>query len=701
MGYKIGVDVGGTFTDICLFDEETGAVHVHKLPSTPGDPSEAIGNGIIQILEQNDVPAKSVTYLAHGTTVATNATLERKGCRTGIITTKGFRDLIELARQKRPSLYDVQADKPAPIVYKQFRKEVNERLNYKGEILTPLNPDEVAAVVDELKALGVVAYAVCLLHAYINPVHEQMIAGIIRDRHPEAYISISSSVVPEYREYERMSTTALNSYIGPLVGKYATRFKQRVLDMGMSLVPYINQSNGGLMSIETTFSYPIRTALSGPAAGVSGANYIAQAARIDNFITFDMGGTSTDVSLVEHNTPRLTTSKNIADFPVRVPMIDVTAVGAGGGSIAWVDNGGVLKVGPHSAGAVPGPAAYCKGGILPTVTDANVVLHRLNPQRILGGRMPIDEQAAYNAIEEHLARPLNISVLDAARGIITVVNSNMDRAIRIVSVERGYDPREFVLMAFGGAGALHAAMVGKNLDIGKVLIPCNSGILCAMGLLVSDIRSDYVKTCLLPFQIDNIAQINSCLHDLAADGDAWLAGEKVPPEQRVQIRSADMRYVGQNFELSIPFDIEQLDEESFLRIRARFDDEHKREYGYCWESADVQIVNCRVAALGKVSTIKLSEQQQPEKDAAAAIIDTRDVYFEETQDYVATHIYNRNLLRYGNLLCGPAIIEQMDATIVVPPGHRAEVDSNLSIMIIHDNDPKKNEREGAIAHECI
>jgi len=481
-----------------------------------------------------------------------------------------------------------------------------------------------------------------------------------------------------------MTTTALNSYIGPKVGIYAKQFKQRVKDMGMNLTPYINQSNGGLMSIETTFENPIRTALSGPAAGVSGANYITKLAGVKNIITFDMGGTSTDVSLIENYSPKLTTAKAIAEFPVKVPMTDVTAVGAGGGSIAWIDNGGMMKVGPESAGAYPGPIAYSRGGDKPTVTDANVVLHRLNPKVILGGRMEIDEEAAYKAIEEKLAKPLGMSTLDAARGIITVVNSNMARAIRVVSVERGYDPREFVVVAFGGAGALHAVNVAKDLGIHKVMIPCNPGILCAVGLLVSDIRSDYVKTSIANFVPENIAQMNDNFKELTDKGDAWLNDEKIDEEHKVIIRHADMRYYGQNFELSIEIPYEEITEDNIDEIRNLFHQAHKREYGYCNEGALVQIVNYRATALGKVQTIELVEHPVEGPDASAAIIGKRDVYFEEAGEYVDTNIYNRDLIKAGNEVQGPAIIEQMDSTIVVPPGHTARADRYLNLMISYE-----------------
>jgi len=681
MIYKIGVDVGGTFTDVCIFNQVTGDVKVHKLPSTPWDPSEAIGDGISQIMSMNDVLPHDMAYLAHGTTVATNATLERKGCRTGIITTKGFRDLIELARQTRASLYDVQVDKPRPIIFRRYRKEIDERIMYDGNIFKAIDRKEVERVVDELKAEGVESYAVCLMHAYKNPVHEKLVEEIIKERHPEAYVSISSDVLPEYREYERMTTTALNSYIGPIVGKYANLFKQRVKEMGMSVTPYINQSNGGLMSIETTFGKPIKTALSGPAAGVSGATYMTKLAGIKDIITFDMGGTSTDVCLIQNNTPKLTTSKAIAEFPVRVPMTDVTAVGAGGGSIAWIDNGGMLKVGPESAGASPGPVSYGRGGALPTVTDANVVLHRLNPKYILGGRMKIDEEAAYKAIEEKIAKPMGISTIEAARGIVTVVNSNMARAIRVVSVERGYDPREFTLVAFGGAGALHAVKVGKDLGIKKVMIPGNPGILCAVGLLVSDIRSDYVKTNIADFDKENIDLMNECFQSLVDEGNAWLDDEKIPGSQKVIIKRADMRYFGQNFELSIDVNYDKIDESNIEEIKALFHREHKREYGYCREGARIQIVNFRATALGKVSTVKFEEKPDGGEDAGGAVIEERDVYFEEANGYIPTQIYNRDALKTNNTFMGPAVIEQMDATIVVPPGHKVTIDKYHNVMV--------------------
>lgn len=680
MGYKIGVDVGGTFTDVCMFNEEDGKAYVYKLPSTPWDPSEAIGDGIKNTLKEFGVSPKAVSYLAHGTTVATNATLERKGARTALITTKGFRDLIELARQKRASLFDVQVDKPVPIIHTELRYEINERMDYQGNVLIPIDREEVCKVVDELKAKNVTSYAVVFLHSYVNPSHEKLVKEVIQERHPEAYVSISSEVLPEYREYERTTTTALNSYIGPKVGVYANLFKQRIKDMGIQLTPYINQSNGGLMSIETTFQNPIRTALSGPAAGVSGANYICRLAGIKDVITFDMGGTSTDVSLFEKNSPKITTQKNIAEFPTKVPMTDVTAVGAGGGSIAWIDNGGMLKVGPESAGAYPGPISYGRGGKIPTVTDANVVLRRLNPEYILGGKMKIDYQAAYTAIEEQMAKPLGMNVIDAARGIITVVNSNMTRAIRVVSVERGYDPRRFVLMAFGGAGALHAAYVAKEIGIKNILIPANAGILCAIGLLTSDIRSDYVRTNIGFVDYENVDTMNKVFDELVKEGDEWLANENIPEKERLIQKFADIRYFGQNYELTIPVEEAVIDEKVLDKLKETFHREHNREYGHCNPKAAIQVVNYRVVAFGKVSKIQLKEYPESGKDSETAVIARREVFFDEL-GFTNVKIYDRDLLETGNVVAGPAVIEEMDSTIVVPPSFTATVDKYHNLML--------------------
>lgn len=681
MGYKLGVDVGGTFTDLCLFNEDHKETLVLKIPSVPNDPSKAIIEGIKNILKLNHVESESVQYLVHGTTVGTNAAIERKGAKTALITTEGFRDLLELARQTRPSVYNLFKDKPEPLIKRSLRKEVAERLHFDGSVLQSINQEQVEEILKDLAKENITAVSVCFLHSYINPIHENAVKKMIRDFLPDVYVSISSEVLPEYREYERLMTTSLNSYLGPVVSNYVNNFAGNVEKIGIPVRPYINQSNSGVMSIEDAKENPIRTALSGPSAGVSGAAYIAMLAGFENIITFDMGGTSTDVSLIQNSTPRVATGKKVAGFPVQIPMTDVHAVGAGGGSIAWVDNGGILKVGPHSAGATPGPAAYNHGGTEPTVTDANVFLKRLNPRYILDGSMEINYQAAEDAIFEKLSKPLGLDMGDAAKGIIKIVNSNMVRAIRVVSVEQGYDPREFTLVAFGGAGALHAAYVAKELGIKKILIPDNPGILSALGLLVSDLRMDYVKTNRLLASIGNIPLVNKELGELTLQAKEWLQQENVPQNAQIIEQKIDMRYLGQNYELTIHVNNKLNDEKDLVALKNLFHKEHEKTYGYANENEQVEFINYRVVAKGKVSKINLRNHEVGGKDSIHAIIEKREVYFEEADAFILTNVYQRKKLAPNNTIVGPGIIEQMDSTIVIPPDCTAKIDKFRNIII--------------------
>lgn len=681
MGYKLGVDVGGTFTDLCLFNEDQRETMVLKLPSTPEDPSKAIIEGIENILRLNHVAAHSVQYVVHGTTVGTNAAIERKGAKTALLTTEGFRDLLELARQTRPSIYNLFQDKPEPLIKRNLRKEVTERLNFDGSIEKSVDKRQIEQVIKELEKDDIKAVSICFLHSYVNPVHEQLVKEMVQELLPNVYVSTSSEVLPEYREYERLTTTTLNSYLGPVVSQYVTNFADNVEKIGIPVKPYINQSNSGVMSIEMTKANPVRTALSGPSAGVSGAAHIAKLAGYENIITFDMGGTSTDVTLIENSTPKVATGKSVAGFPVQVPMTDVHAVGAGGGSIAWVDNGGILKVGPHSAGANPGPAAYDRGGIEPTVTDANVFLKRLNPEYILDGSMKINYMAANDVISKKLTTPLGLNTEEAAKGIIKIVNSNMVRAIRVVSVEQGHDPREFTLVAFGGAGALHAVDVAKELGMKKVLIPENPGILCALGLLVSDLRMDYVRTNRLVSEVHNLPFINRELDVLKEQANQWLKQENVPKDQRLIECKIDMRYLGQNYELSIPVYGELQTEEDLLNLTSAFHSEHEKTYGYANEKEVIEFINYRVVAIGEVSKIDLRNYEIGDHDSSKALVGERDVYFEEEDRFVKTRIYQRKKLLPMNVIEGPAIVEQMDSTVVIPPNCTAEIDLYQNIVI--------------------
>ncbi|MCF8568542.1 hydantoinase/oxoprolinase family protein [Alicyclobacillus tolerans] len=681
MGYRLGVDVGGTFTDICLFNEESGGISVFKLPSTPDDPSKAIENGIDMILASNHVTAGDVTYLAHGTTVATNAAIERKGAKTAVITTKGFRDLLELGRQTRPSLYNLFCDKPEPLVSRRHRKEITERLMFNGSVLVDIDLNEVESVIEDLLLEGIEAVAVCFLHSYMNPSHEDAVKRLLHEKIPNVYVSTSSDVLQEFREYERFSTTVLNSYLGPIVGKYVTNFATRVWNLGIGVNPYINQSNSGVISIEVAKEKPVRTALSGPSAGVAGAVKVAGLTECRNIITFDMGGTSTDVCLVENLTPKVTTGKKIAGFPVQVPMTDVNAVGAGGGSIAWIDSGGMLKVGPHSAGASPGPAAYGWGGQEPTVTDANVILRRLNPKYILGGKLQIDYDAAVRVIENKICSTLGLNVTDAAKGIITLVNSNMVRAIRAVSVERGYDPRDFTLVSFGGAGALHAAAVARELGMSQIIIPESPGILCALGLLVSDLRMDYSKTRIVVGRDENNEIIHSEFLNLENRAGDWFAQEQIQTDKQHILRNVDMRYAGQNYELTISVDGDFATSADMVQALADFHAEHKKIYGYSNTDQDVEFVSYRVIALGEVSNVNLRVHPKNDLGIEAAVKEEREVYFDEVDQFVRVRVYDRRTLGPGDWIQGPSIVEQMDATTVIPPYSTAHVDDYGNIVI--------------------
>ena len=459
MAYMIGVDVGGTFTDFSVFNQETGELFNYKDSSTPADPSRAIVKGVQDVLALKQASPEQVSYLAHGTTVGTNALIEKKGCRLGLITTKGFKDLMEIGTQRRPSLYNLRAQKPYPLIPSGLNRTVTERIRYDGTVETPLDEEETRRVVRELKEQGVAAIAVCTLFSFINPVHELRIEEIIHEEFPEAYVTISSKLAPEFREFSRMSTTVMNSYLGPVMEKYVNHFRDSIRDIGIQVEPYVTQSNGSIISIKETIDCPIKTALSGPSAGVIAAAFIGKQCEADKIITFDMGGTSADISLIENYTPQVSNEREVEGYPARIPMINIITIGAGGGSIAKIDEGGALKVGPKSAGAAPGPACYMRGGENPCVTDANIVLGKLNSKKILGGRMDVDIELAKKAIREKVCDKSDLDLKRAANGIITVVNSNMVRAIRSVSVEKGYDVREFSLMAFGGAGQIGRAHV--------------------------------------------------------------------------------------------------------------------------------------------------------------------------------------------------------------------------------------------------
>ncbi|WP_420349434.1 hydantoinase/oxoprolinase family protein [Pelagibius sp.] len=678
--WRVGVDSGGTFTDVCLLEEESGRLAVWKVPSTPEDPSVAISGGAREALDRFAGDSALVVFFGHGTTVATNALIQRRGARIGLITSEGFRDLLEIGRQRRPDLYDLQADKPELLVPRDRRLEVPERILHDGAVLSRPSPEVIEEAARRLAAMGIDALAICFLYSFRDPTHERLVAEIAERQLGDAFVTCSSAVCPEFREFERLSTTVVNAFLGPVIKSYLSQLAPRLADAGIQVEPHITQSNGGTISFETAAELPVRTVLSGPSTGVIGALETARAAAIENIITFDMGGTSTDVSLVEAGRPRTTTEAEVHGYPLKVPMIDIHTVGAGGGSIADVDAGGLLKVGPRSAGAAPGPVCYGLGNEEPTVTDANVVMQVLNPRELLGGRMIIDRDKAVAAIERLAAR-LGLDALETAAGIVRVVTASMARAIRVISVQRGHDPRDYCLVAFGGAGPLHASRLARELEIPRVLVPRNPGILCALGLLLTDLRHDLSVTRRLRLDDDAQDAVSDAFAGLSQDAAAWFAREGVPAERRRLVASADMRYAGQNYELNVP--LQKTDGEVPLTdvLRAGFEAAHQRLYGYTAPEEPIEVMTFRIEAYGLVDKPKLGAAPQAGPDAAAARIGEREVYLPECEGFVACPVYDRERLAPGNRIAGPAVIEQMDSTTLVLPEQDATVDPHLNLIL--------------------
>jgi N-methylhydantoinase A len=680
MSLRIGVDTGGTFTDLCAFDEQTGQVHVRKVSSTPDDPGRAIIQGVGELLHQmGGRTIGEVTYFAHGTTVGTNALLTGRGVRTGLITTKGFRDLLELGRGRRPHMYDLQADKPEPFIPRDLRLEVTERIRHDGRIEIPLDTEEVRGAVRELKAQGVESIAVCLLYSYVRPEHERQIGRIIAEEFPEAYVSLSSEVLPEFREFERLSTVVTNAYVGPVVARYLARLRRNLAEAGLKCLPHVTQSNGGIIPFPTAEELPVRLVLSGPSTGVVGAATITAAAGSPDIITFDMGGTSSDVSLVQNGRPKLTSSMELDGRPIRSPMLDIHTVGAGGGSIAWIDSGNHLRVGPASAGAFPGPACYGNGQA-PTVTDANVVLQVLNPEYLLNGQLKIDAQASHRAIKS-LAEPLGLTVQEAAQGIIRVVTANMARAIRVISVQRGYDPRDYVLVPFGGAGPLHASRLALELGSRKILVPETPGAQSALGLLMTDIRSDFMRTQIMLASPANPDEFTKVFTELTDQAYEWYEEEGIEDHRRTLSRRIEMRYAGQNYELPVDVPDGDVTASSVIGLIESFQQAHDRMYGYSAHDEVVEAVTFRVQAVATVPRADLRRSAFEGRNVESAIVGSRDVYLPEEGGYVPCPVYNRALLDVGHHIVGPAIIEQMDTTTLLLSSDVCVVDDLRNLVI--------------------
>lgn len=676
MSYRIAFDVGGTFTDFTLLDVGTGDVRYTKVPSTPSAPSDAIAQGLQRLIDQLQLAPAAISHLGHGTTVATNLVIERKGAKVGLITTKGFRDVLEIGRQTRPHLYNYRIRRPTPLAPRELRLEVSERVMADGSVRSPLDPTEVEAVARQLRDAGVTAVAICFLHSYRRPDHERAARDIIRRVLPDAYISLSSDVLPEFREFERVSTTVLNAYMGPRMGHYLERLLTQVRALGIAAEVDTVHSNGGLMSVQTVKEVPVRTCVSGPAAGVIGAVEIGRVAGFQDLVTFDVGGTSTDVSVIVKGRPLFASDRLVADYPVKTPMLDIHVIGAGGGSIAEIDDAGALKVGPRSAGADPGPVAYGRGGRQPTITDANIVLGRLDPVALLEGRLPIDIEAAREAIRVQVAAPLGLSLEEAAHGIVRIANANMNRAIQSVSTEKGYDVRSFALVAFGGAGPLHATELAREANIRTVLVPLEPGTFCARGILLSDVTMDFVRSILAVASESAWLSLCATQAEMQQQAAEWLDREGVASTQRELRVTLEARYDGQNYEVAVP--MTQLEPGGLETFKQRFRERHLQEYGYNVEGRETEIVNMRVQAVGFVP--KVSQVYTPDL-STPALRGNRSVYFGAAHGWVDTSIYRRNGLASGTLLKGPAIIEEMSSTTVIQPGQSVAVDAVGNLIV--------------------
>ena len=683
MAWRVGVDSGGTFTDVCMFEEVTGRIEIWKTSSTPEDLSLGIAEVVSQGLEKVGGDFSQLSFFGHGTTVATNALIQLRGSKTALLTTEGFRDLLEIGRQKRPSLYDMNASKPRTLVSRDLRLEVVERLRSDGTVETPINADDVEATVRTLQNDGIEAIAICFLYSFLNNAHEALAGEVTKRALAGTFVSLSHEVAPEFREFERLSTTVVNAFLGPTTQRYIDRLGDRMKDAGLPVSPHLTQSNGGVIGMETAEKFPVRTLLSGPSTGVVAAQAIAEVAGYDNIITFDVGGTSSDVALLENRICKRAGDAEVHGYPIKAPMLDIHTVGAGGGSIALVDSGGLLKVGPESAGADPGPVCYGKGGVAPTVTDANVVLQTLNPIEILGGRMKIRQDLARQAIGE-LATKLGLEVVETAQGILSVATANMAKAIRVISVQRGHDPKDYALLAYGGGGPLHAARLARELGMFTVIVPATPGTLCAMGLLLTDLKCDFAQShgvLLVPSTLDDLERGFVALSQQA---QRWFENEGIEAERRILVRTADLRYVGQNYELQVAFPSAPITESSFKKLRQNFENAHKQRFGFIVEDEAIEVVTQRIEAVGIVRKAEL-KPETTQTSSPPEFANTRQVWMPEAGGTVDCPVYQRSDLMYGQTLAGPSIIEQMDTTTLVLPGMTARVDAYLNLVLETDS----------------
>jgi N-methylhydantoinase A len=674
----VGIDTGGTFTDVTLLDPASGRVWTAKTPSTPSDPSQGFGNGIAEVLKVSNLTGADIARVLHGTTVATNLILEGKGARAALITTAGFKYVLEIGRQdvpRRASLFAwVKPKRPVP---PEHIFEVAGRIGPDGRELAPLDEAVVREAARAIRAQGIGSIAVVLLHSYANAAHERRVAEILSQEIPGALLSLSSEVLPVFREYERSMTTILNAAVMPVVSTYVERLDARVAERGIDAPLLLMKSSGGVTSTRHVRRAPVETALSGPAAGAVGAAYVGAASGHPNLIGIDIGGTSADISLIHGGEPGLTTNGRIGGWPVGLPMVDMVTIGAGGGSIARVSDTGALTVGPESAGAIPGPVCYGRGGIEPTVTDAHLALGHLPPY-LLGGTFALDVESARTAVETRIARPLGLSLEEAARGILAVVDNNMVGAIRVVSVERGHDPRDFSLLPFGGAGPLHGSALARLLGMRTIVVPPGPGVLSALGLLVSNLKAEFTRTCLQKAGAFDAATVARVFGELESEAVAWLDAEAVPAESRRITWHASLRYQHQGFELNVPWPSRDVTDTSAAAAVAAFHRLHERLYTFAQEDTPVEIVTLRVDARGVFPAPSLRELP-PAGPIADARIGTQTVSLASGP--AAAAIYARDRLGAGARIDGPAILTQLDATTLLLPGQVGRIDRFGSLIV--------------------
>ena len=683
----LGVDIGGTFTDLVLSDSEGGTTFVHKVPSTVDDPSVGMIEGIKELCATAGVQVSDVGHLLHGTTVATNCLLTYEGAKTGLITTKGFRDILHIGRHQRPEHYSIMQEIPwqdRPLVRRRHRVVVTERIGPNGEVITPLDEEEAAQAIGRLREDGVEAIAVCFLFAHVNPRNEDRVKEMVEELYPEAFVTTSASIFPQFREFERFTTAAINAFIGPKVERYVDHLASRVEGEGVGSGVHIMRSNGGVATTKVAAAKPVTLLLSGPAAGVLGGDWTAKIDGRSHVITFDVGGTSADIGIV---TPRGISEASardtwIAGYPVMVPILDAHTIGAGGGSVAYVDAGGAFRVGPRSAGAKPGPACYGVGGAEPTVTDAHVVLGRLDKEYFLGGEMEIFPEKAFSVVEG-LAGQLELDLYEAAEGVLTVLNNSMANAIRSRTIQKGHDPRDFTLVAFGGAGPLHAAEVAASMGIREVLIPPYPGITSAVGLLTTDLRYDEIRNEFMLNVAMDFDRLNRDLDELAAVVRGQLIADGVPSSDITIERGADCRYVGQGYELRARIPDGEVTAANVDVIWKNFHAIHEEEYGHFFADNPIELVSLRVVGVGKSPKMVAPTIEAGGHDGSEGYLRSESVHFRQNgkPHPMETRYYDRHRLRSGSVIQGPAVFFQKDSTTVVPPGWRVSVESTGNLIV--------------------